>query len=166
MATCARHQARPVFDPTACHIAFRSGRMNGSVPQGMSHDGTAGKSCLLLSLMNPTKVRLQHAGLHSLLQHNEETSCNLTCFTRQKSKNTNSCGSFRRVCFLSGAENVFGHVCVYETKVSQVKCHRYRMSHVYNEHMLCVFSILVALWCETKTFFRQKVPVGQVSGRR
>ena len=62
MATCARHQAGPVFDPPTCHIAFRSGRANGSVPQGMSHDGAAGKSCLPLSLMNPTKVRFDVLG--------------------------------------------------------------------------------------------------------
>lgn len=85
LATCARHHAGSVFDPTGCHIAFRSGRANGSVPLGMSHDGTAGKSCLLLSLMNPTKVRLERAGLHSLLLRNEDASCNLMHFTRKKS---------------------------------------------------------------------------------
>jgi len=56
--TSAKHQARPAFDPTACHIAFRSGRANGNVPQGMFHDGTAGKNNLLLSLMNPALMRI------------------------------------------------------------------------------------------------------------
>lgn len=151
MATSARHQAGPVFDPTACHIAFRSGRANGSVPQGMSPDGTAGKSCLLLSLMNPTKVRLRRAGLHSLLQHNEETSCNLRCFTRQtKFKKCNLLKKFSTGFVSWREQRTCLCMCVlYETKqrwwtssATTIECYKFIMNTL---HSLSLFLYLAGV---------------------
>ena len=46
-------------------------------------------------------------------------------------------------------ENVSVYVFVYVTDAKDWKCHHYPVSHIYNEHMLWVFSILALCWCET-----------------
>lgn len=60
--TCVRRHAGPVFDPTACHIAFRSG---GASPPGVSHDAAAGEKLHAVDIAAEVRRR---AGLCGELQ--------------------------------------------------------------------------------------------------
>lgn len=81
----------------------------------------------------------------------------LTCqFTAPQcnKKNNNFCRSFRQVtcrwwkmCSCTGDQS----------EVMKWKCHHYQRSHIYNEHMFCICTILVRCWC--KHFSCQMVPV-------
>lgn len=79
----------------------------------MSHDCTAGKSCSLLSLMNPNNMGFWHAGLSRFLRHNKKYFFFIILHVSQDGKVHNSLVPLDLVHSLTGAENVFVYVFVY-----------------------------------------------------